>query len=81
MPLDGNSWPIIPRSRNAGNRLNGIVANSANDMYAFDYSADLGGYGFDNLLLHSVRHARFLPALGASSAPEPGEGARRYIRG
>ena len=59
----------------------GIVANSPNDMYCLRLLLlTSAATAVDDLLLHSVRHARFLPALGASSGPEPGEGAHRCIR-
>lgn len=50
--FDGNSWTIVPSPDTTGTNLNGIVANSPNDMYAFGYAADPSGYGFDSLLLH-----------------------------
>jgi hypothetical protein len=49
---DGNTWAIVPSPHQPGTNLNGIVANSPNDMYAFGYSADPSGLGFDSLLLH-----------------------------
>jgi hypothetical protein len=52
--FDGNSWTRVPSLERTvtGNTLAGIVANSPDDMYAFGYSADPSGYGFDSLLLH-----------------------------
>ncbi len=50
--FDGNSWTIVPSLSQPGTNLDGIVANSPTDMYAFGFSADPTGYGFDSLLLH-----------------------------
>jgi hypothetical protein len=50
--FDGNQWTIIPSTTQPGTNLNGIVANSPNDLYAFGFSADPSGYGFDSLLMH-----------------------------
>jgi hypothetical protein len=50
--FDGNNWTIVPSPGEPGTNLNGIVANSSNDMYAFGYSANSTDTGFDTLLLH-----------------------------
>lgn len=50
--FDGHSWTIVPSPDATGTSLMGIVANSANDMYAFGFSADPSGYGFDSLVVH-----------------------------
>jgi hypothetical protein len=50
--FDGKSWTVVPSPGAPGTSLDGIVANSANDLYAFGMSADPSGYGFDSLVLH-----------------------------
>lgn len=50
--FDGNSWTIVPSPKDPGLNLVGVVANSANDIYATGYRPDGNCYGFDTLLLH-----------------------------
>jgi hypothetical protein len=50
--FDGNSWTIVPSPTTPGMNLNGIVANSPKDMYAFGFVSADDELAFNTLVLH-----------------------------
>jgi hypothetical protein len=50
--FDGVSWTIVPGPATPGMNLNGIVANSAKDMYAFGFVSADNELAYNTLILH-----------------------------